>query len=99
MIMQWVAVVLLTISVILQLAVDRAPDLTESPSRKASRRILIVGLGLSAACLWRLIWNGITADMIALLGAILIGLAETIFCAVALFPHSDNHNTPGEHTC
>lgn len=88
MIVQYIAAVTLVIAAILQFAVSRAPDLHEPRANRAARRVLIAGLALSALCLVKLSIGGISANIIALLGAILVALAEIFFCLAALFPRA-----------
>jgi hypothetical protein len=88
MIAQYVAIVALVIAVILQVAVSRAPDLQKSLTKRAARRVLIVGLALSALCFVTLSMNGVTVNSVALLGVTMVAMAEIFFCTAALFPHA-----------
>jgi hypothetical protein len=86
MIAQYLAAISMTIAALLQLAVNRAPDLREPRASRAARRVLIAGLSLSAFYLIKMLIAGISVNIILLLGAILVGLAEIFFCLAALFP-------------
>ena len=82
----YLTTILLAVAVVLQLAVDRAPDLKENRHSKAARRVLIAGL----TCL--LLWmvyrcvEGVWVHPIPLMCLCIIALAEVMFCVIALFP-------------
>lgn len=71
---------------LMQLAVDRAPDIKDSHDNKAARRVLIAGLFVIFIYMAYMLWRGITPHILPLLGTLLIALAEIAFCVNRLFP-------------
>lgn len=86
MIFQYIATFLLCLSLVLQIAVDRAPDITESHDNMAARKVLIVGLLLLCGHLIHLCWTGTDARQVPLIAVTMIAFAEVAFCVNRLFP-------------
>lgn len=87
MILNYAAIVVLVLSVVLQAAVLRAPETAEvlGGSRRA-RRVLIVGLLLCAVYVADMTYSGLKVDALVAWGLLLIAMAEVTFCINRLFP-------------
>ena len=74
------------IALMLQLAVDQAPDLPESKGNMAARRVLIAGLFVIFCWMMRNCLHGFELiDPFTMFGLTLISLAEIAFCVNRLF--------------
>lgn len=86
MIFQYFVIFVLLMAMVLQIAVDRAPDIKESHDNMAARKVLIVGLFVLIVYLCRLCWIGNGAQEVLLLGLFFVALSEVAFCVNRLFP-------------
>lgn len=86
MIFDYIATTALALSFVLQVALDRGPDLTEVLESRSARRVLIVGIGLILAYMLHKCYLGESSHPVPLLGLLLVSLGEIGFCVNALFP-------------
>lgn len=86
MIFQYFVIFVLLLAMLLQIAVDRAPDIPESHDNMAARKVLIVGIFVLIVYLCRLCWIGIDAQEVLLIGLFFVALSEVAFCVNRLFP-------------
>jgi MFS family permease len=86
MIFQVIVTALLFAAVLMQFAVDRAPDITESHDNKAARRVLIAGLFVLSVYMAYTCWLGLAPHVLPLIGILFVALAEIAFCVNRLFP-------------
>lgn len=86
MFLSYIFAVLVVLATLLQLAVDRAPDIHDSHDNKAARRVLIAGLGCMSLWTIHACFVGREVNPLAYFGMLLIVLAEIAFCINRLFP-------------
>lgn len=82
----YVLTALALLAFVLQLAVDRAPDIKDSHDNKAARRVLIAGLGMLAGWMVYRSWQGYPVHPVSALAVGLVLFAEVMFCVNRLFP-------------
>jgi Na+/H+ antiporter NhaD/arsenite permease-like protein len=90
MIMQWAIAAVIAIAAVLQLAVERAPDIHDPPLKASARRIKIAALVIVSGYVGYAAWLGDAVQSVLGVGLALGSLAECLFAINRLFPELNN---------
>jgi hypothetical protein len=86
MILDYLCTASVVLAAVLQFAVHRGPDMQDREHSHRARKVLIAGLMLLAVHMLQQCIEGIAGNPVAVLGLLLVSLAEVTFCVSRLFP-------------
>lgn len=99
MILEYAITAAIALAFVLQVAVDRGPDVLDSRDSKSARRVLIAGLFIMLLHMLQVCYEGRSVLSLLYVGLLLLALAEIAFCVNRLFPKSllDITSMPLQH--